>query len=130
MTKIHTYYISNINTELTHAAPNIELDELQKKVLDATLSIELKNELKEEDNYIIDEIEEELFILEESQSDDISVESELLIISNTMDLNLSNFKIQPLALDNYSSEPIVDKIEEDHSNVEFDVDALVNSFDI
>ncbi|CAG8843202.1 21889_t:CDS:1, partial [Racocetra persica] len=124
MAKIHTYYISNIDTELTHAAPNIELDELRQKVLDATLFMGLKDELEEEDNYTIDEIEEELFILEENRSDDISVESELLIIGNTMDLNSSKFKIQPLALDNYSSESIEDKIEEDHGNVEFDVDAL------
>ncbi|CAG8820308.1 4652_t:CDS:1, partial [Racocetra fulgida] len=114
---------SNVDTELTHAAPNIELDELRQQVLNTTLSMGLKDEI-EEDIYAVDEIEEELFILEENQSDDISIEGELLIIGNTMDLNSYNFKIQPLALDNCNFECIGDKIEEDHGNVEFDVDAL------
>ncbi|CAG8768582.1 2241_t:CDS:2, partial [Racocetra fulgida] len=91
-------------------------------ILDATLSMGLKDEDDENDIYSIDEIEEELFILEENQYDTISVESELLLIGNTMDLDSSNFKLQPL--DNDSSEIIEDHIEEDHGNKEFDVDAL------
>ncbi|CAG8668806.1 10993_t:CDS:1, partial [Scutellospora calospora] len=82
----------------------------------------LKDEDDENDIYLIDEIEEKLFILEENQYDTISVKSKLLLIGNTMDLDSSNFKLQ--SLDNDSSEFIKDHIEEDHSNKEFDVDAL------
>ncbi|CAG8732987.1 3189_t:CDS:2, partial [Racocetra persica] len=40
MAKVHSYYISNANTELTQTTLGLELDELRKKVLDATVSMD------------------------------------------------------------------------------------------
>ncbi|CAG8716196.1 23298_t:CDS:1, partial [Cetraspora pellucida] len=50
---------------------------------------------------------------------------------NMIDLDLSNFVVQPLALDSVvSSEVVEDNIKENYGNIEFDVDTLVDSFDI
>ncbi|CAG8662357.1 14693_t:CDS:2 [Racocetra fulgida] len=65
-----------------------------KKILDATVSMGLKNK------------DDELYMLEENE-------------------------IQPMALDSVViSEVVKDNIKENHGNREFDVDALIDSFDI
>ncbi|CAG8664955.1 17229_t:CDS:1, partial [Cetraspora pellucida] len=57
--------------------------------------------------------------------------SELLIFGNTIDLDSPNFVMQPLVLNSVvSSEVVEDNIKENYGNIEFDVNTLVDSFDI
>ncbi|CAG8631391.1 9814_t:CDS:2, partial [Cetraspora pellucida] len=105
---------------------NIELNELHQKILDATISMKLKDE---DDENTINKIEEEFYILEEDEISNIPIESESLISGNTMDLNSPNFIVQSLNNIDISSESFKDKFIEEkinisHSNVDFDVDAL------
>ncbi|CAG8632340.1 14890_t:CDS:1, partial [Racocetra persica] len=78
--------------------------------------------LKDEDDDIatVDEIEE-LNMLEENESNNIPIESESLIIGNTMNLDSPNFIVQPMALDSIViSEVVEDNIKENHDNREFE----------
>ncbi|CAG8831439.1 3279_t:CDS:2, partial [Racocetra persica] len=75
------------------------LDELRQKVLDATLSMRLKDENNESDTNAIDEIEEQL-MLEEPENN--------TPIENNDDSKFVEHKFN----------------KDDHSNMEFDVDTL------
>ncbi|CAG8508545.1 13646_t:CDS:1, partial [Cetraspora pellucida] len=63
-----------------------------------------------------------LILKEENENEIISIKSELLIIGNTMDLNLLNFIVQPL--DSNNSKFAENKFKEDYGNMEFNIDAL------
>ncbi|CAG8680124.1 10891_t:CDS:1, partial [Racocetra persica] len=70
--KIYAYYISNANTELKYIAATIKLDELCQKILDVTVSIELKDKNNKNDIAIANEIKE-FYILEKNEYNNISI---------------------------------------------------------